>query len=198
MGTTARFSIAAGLLLLGCVIPASAQRSGTRQGFWFGFGFGYGSANVSCDNCVAGSRIDGTSGFLRIGGTLNPHVLLGAAVDGWSHSSGGNTETLGNLTASVSYYPQTRSGLFLEGGAGLSDYRVDTSPAVTGTGWGVTAGIGYDIPVSRTVSLTPRAAYAYGAVGNLNYSGGGLPFTTGWKQDVLSLGLGLTFHRPRR
>lgn len=194
MGTPARWFIAVGVLLLGYTIPAAAQGRGTRQGLWFSFGIGYGSANVSCDNCFTGSRLDGTSAFLRIGGTPSPHVRLAGAVDGWTHSSGGSTETLGNVTASVLYYPRIRRAFFVEGGLGLSSYRVDTSPVVSGTGWGLTVGAGYDIPAGRTISLTPRASYSYGAVGGLNYSGGG-SFTTGWKQDVFSLGLGLTFHR---
>ncbi len=63
-----------------------------------------------------------------------------------------------------------------------------------GTGWGFTAGVGYDIRVGRNVSLTPVANFVYGGVGDLNVSGGGAPFATGWKQNVVDFGLGVTFH----
>jgi hypothetical protein len=198
MGTTVRSLVAAGALLLGYGLPARAQGHGMRHGFWFGFGFGYGSANVSCDSCGSGPRVGGTSGFLKFGGALNPHLSLGAAADGWTHTSAAVTESLGNLTASLYYYPRASSGLFVEGGVGISSYQVNTSPLVSGTGLGLTAGLGYDLPLGPTVSLTPRVAYAYGAVGNLNYSDTGSTLTTGWKQNLLSVGVGVTFHKASR
>lgn len=194
MGTLRRTVMAAGTLILLTAQQAAAQ-SEPRRGFWFSFGFGYGSANITCDDCSSGGRLSGTSGFLRLGGTLNQHVRLGAAIDGWTHSPEGVTESLGNLTGSIYYYPQIKTGFFVEGGAGLSSYRTDASPGqISGTGWGLTAGTGVDIRVGHQVWLTPRAAYSYGMVGNLNYSGGGVPFTTGWKQNLFSAGIGLTFH----
>jgi outer membrane protein with beta-barrel domain len=172
---------------------ARAQYPQRREGFWIGFGLGYGSANVTCDSCGTGPRTGGVTAFLKLGGTPSPNLLIGGAINGWSHSSGGATETMGNVTASLYYYPVARGGFFLTGGLGFSDYRVDTSPTVDGTGWGFTAGAGYDIRVGRNVSLTPVANFVYGGVGDLTVSGGGT-FATGWKQNVVDFGLGVTFH----
>jgi hypothetical protein len=105
--------------------------------------------------------------------------------DGWRRTSDGETEDLGNLTAALAYYPRARSGLFVEGGVGISSYQL-TSSTISGTGLGLTAAVGYDLPLGPTVSLTPRVAYAYGAVGNLNDSNTASAFTTGWKQNLLS------------
>jgi len=180
--------------LLGAAAPAAwAQYPQRREGFWIGFGLGYGSANVACDGCGSGPRTGGVTAFVKLGGTPSPNLLIGGAINGWSHPSGGATETMGNVTASLYYYPVARGGFFLTGGLGFSDYRVDTSPVVDGTGWGFTAGVGYDIRVGRNVSLTPVANFAYGGVGDLNVSGGS-PFATGWKQNVVDFGLGVTFH----
>ena len=172
---------------------ARAQYPQRREGFWIGFGLGYGSANVTCDGCGSGPRTGGVTAFVKLGGTPSPNLLIGGAINGWSHASGGATETMGNVTASLYYYPVARGGLFLTGGLGFSDYRVDTSPSVEGTGWGFTAGVGYDIRVGRNVSLTPVANFVYGGVGDLSVSGGGT-FATGWKQNVVDFGLGVTFH----
>ena len=180
--------------MLSVAAPAArAQYPPRRNGFWIGFGLGYGSANVTCDSCGSGSRTGGVTAFLKLGGTPSRNLLIGGAINGWSHESGGATETMANVTASLYYYPAARSGLFLTGGLGFSDYRVDTSPSVEGTGWGFTAGIGYDIRVGRNVSLTPVANFVYGGVGDLSVSGGGT-FATGWKQNVVDFGLGVTFH----
>ena len=173
---------------------ARAQYPQRREGFWIGFGLGYGSANVTCDTCGSGPRTGGVTAFLKLGGTPSRNLLIGGAINAWSHQSGGATETMGNVTASLYYYPVASGGLFLTGGVGFSDYNVDTSPSYDGTGWGFTAGVGYDVRVGRNVSLTPVANFVYGGVGELGLSGGGGTFATGWKQNVVDFGLGLTFH----
>src|SRR5688572_22001252 len=128
MRSAARLLAVAGVLSF-ITTAVQAQYAQRRDGFWIGFGLGYGSANVSCDNCDSGPRTGGATGFLKLGGTPSRSVLLGAAINGWSRSSGGATETVGNVTASVYYFPAAASGLFLTGGVGFSNYRVDTSPS---------------------------------------------------------------------
>ncbi|OLC77291.1 MAG: hypothetical protein AUH78_04725 [Gemmatimonadetes bacterium 13_1_40CM_4_69_8] len=186
--------IALGGVLLAVAPAARAQYPQRREGFWIGFGLGYGSANITCDSCGSGPRTGGVTAFVKLGGTPSRNLLIGGAINGWSHSSGGATETIGNVTASLYYYPVAASGLFLSGGLGFSSYNVNTSPSITGTGWGFTAGVGYDVRVGRNVSLTPVANFVYGGVGELGVSGGGGTFATGWKQNVVDFGLGVTFH----
>ena len=82
----------AALAVLGVSI-ASAQHPQTRKGFWIGFGFGYGS--LSCTGC---SSTGGVSGYLKMGGTVSPHLLLGGESNGWSKSEGGFTTTVGDAT----------------------------------------------------------------------------------------------------
>ncbi len=179
--------------LVGAARAVQAQYPQRRDGFWIGFGLGYGSANVWCDNCRAGPRTDGVTGFLKLGGAPSQQLLIGAAFNGWSHAAGGATETMANVTGSLYFYPRARSGLFVTGGLGLSAYHVNTVPAWDGTGWGVTLGAGYDIRVGRDVSLTPVVNYLYGAVGDVTVSGAGVGGTR-WRQDVIDVGLGVTFH----
>jgi hypothetical protein len=179
--------------LFGAARSVWAQYPQRRDGFWVGFGLGYGSANVSCDNCRAGPRREGVTGFLRLGGAPSQHLLIGGAITGWSHSSGGATETMANLMGSLSFYPSARSGFFFTGGLALSGYHVNTVPAWDGTGWGLTLGAGYDIRVARDVSLTPVVNYFYGAVGDVTVPGTGVVGSQ-WRQDVIDVGLGVTFH----
>ncbi len=175
-----------GVLVLCGAGTVSAQHPQTREGFWIGFGFGYGSRHESCDGC--GSATDGgVSSFLKLGGTLSKSVLLGGSVNAWSKSESGLTETLGNVTASVYYYPAPASGFFVTGGLGLSEYRLSDGGSETSTGWGFTLGAGYDIRVGRNISLTPVTNFAYG--GGMSPVG-----LTGWKQNVIDFGLGITFH----
>jgi hypothetical protein len=170
---------------------AQAQYPQRRDGFWIGFGLGYGSANVSCDNCNSGPRLGGFTGLLKLGGSPSRDLLIGASLNGWSRQYGATTETMGNVTASLFYYPVTTSGFFLTGGLGFSGYSLDTSPKVSGSGWGFTAGAGYDFRVGRNVSLTPVVNLIYGQLGDFAVPGG---TARGWKQNVIDVGLGVTFH----
>ena len=191
MGTTSR--VVTLLAVLSCAASsAQAQYPQRRDGFWIGFGVGYGSANVSCDNCVSGSRTGGPTAFLKLGGTPTHNLLIGASLNGWAHPTDSLTETMGNITASVFYYPVTTSGFFLNGGLGFSAYNLDSSPAVNGSGWGFTAGVGYDLRVGRNISLTPVLNYTYGALADFGVPGIGT--ARGWKQNVIDFGLGVTFH----
>ena len=192
MSTATRVAV----LLAGLCAAASAARAQypqRRDGFWIGFGLGYGSANITCDNCNAGPRTGGVTGFLKLGGSPSRNLLIGGAINAWGHSDGNATETMANVTGSVYLYPQRRSGFFVTGGLGFSTYHVDTDPSWDGTGWGFTAGAGYDVRVGRDVSLTPVVNYFWGAVGDVHRPGLGV-VATGWRQNVVDFGLGVTFH----
>ena len=188
-------------LLLGAVgvlsfvsAPASAQESG----FWLSLGLGYGSANNACDMCVSGPRLDGGTASLRLGGTPSSHVRLGGGVDVWTHTSAGQTETLGNVDALLYYYPfGLRRGVFISGGLGYSNYGIDSDPSLSGGGWGYTVSVGDDIRVGRRVALTPNLTYGYGGVGEIDDSYGNV-FATGWTQNWMSLGLAVTFFSGHR
>jgi hypothetical protein len=177
---------------------AWAERPQTREGFWIGFGFGYGSASTSadCAGC-SGDRESSVSGFLKLGGTLNQHVLLGVESNAWMKDEGDNTTmTLGALTGTVTFYPQAKGGFFLKAGAGASYVSSDfqegsITVSASKTGWAVLGGAGYDLRVARNISLTPCFNYHYGKPGDLDVSGFSIP---GFKQNVFSFELGVTFH----
>jgi len=204
MSATTRFLVVFGVLSLVRAGPAHAQDSGTGQGLWFRGGVGYGSAHVSCDSCRSGRHLDGYTVQLGIGGAKSPELHLGAVLEVWEHSLDGG-ETLSAMTmgtASLYYYPGYRRRFFLEGGVGLSDYRVvkglhegflfenaDATP-VSGTGLGFTVGLGYDVRLGREFAIVPRVAYAHGDVGTL-HSQRGAPVAKGWQQDVLSVSAGV-------
>ncbi len=54
-------------------------------------------------------------------------------------------------------------------------------------------GAGYDLRIGRSVSLTPAASFLYGSVGDLT-GASGTAVERGWKQNVFTLALGVTFH----
>ena len=151
----------------------------TREGFWFNGGLGFGSAG--CQNCLG--RVGGGSGGLSLGGTVSKRVLLGVGTSGWYRSVDGATVTGGTLDGRVRVYPVVKSGFFLTGGLGLGHISVSLAGVGGATEYGVGAlfGLGWDIRVSRNVSLTPF--YNGFAVQTANADG-----------NVDQIGLGVTLH----
>lgn len=168
-----------------------------RQGFWIGLGGGYGSAGVGCDGCDGGDREGAFAGSLKLGGTLNERVLLGVESNGWIKEQDGITLTLGSVTGTVTFYPQASSGFFLKGGVGASYISTDFSEgslsvSASKTGWGLLAGLGYDLRVGRNISITPAVNYYYGQPGDIEFDGE--TAFGGWSQDVVTFEIGITFH----
>lgn len=150
----------------------SSEQLPLRHGFWFSGGLGLGS--LGCSDC--GSRDNGASASVSLGGTLSQHVQLGGGVDVWAREENGVSMSAGTVTALVRVYPSLRSGFFLTGGVG----GASVSASATSGGWGLAAttsgagamlGLGYDIRVGRSVSLTPY----YSAVG-MAFDNGDLNF----------------------
>ena len=170
------------LLTLAIAVPGSAQRAQTREGFWIGFGFGYGGLDITCELCEV-DRESGLSGYLKLGGTLNPGLLIGGQTLGWTKEEGGITVTQGSLTGNLWWYPSSSGGFWLTGGAGLA--VIDADAGIGGsdneTGFAALAGLGYDIRVGRNISIVPSATWQFG-------------FYDDFGANVLQLALGITFH----
>src|SRR5882762_5994464 len=108
--------------------------------------------------------------------------------------------------ASIFWATITRSPVtfYLQAGAASADYMVVRVPTggeradstyFSGTAWGITTAVGWDIPVHGSVSLRPLLSYSYGPPRGL-HSSDGTVIATGWKHHLLSLDVALVFH-PR-
>jgi hypothetical protein len=162
--------------------PAAAQHEQTREGFWAGVGMGWGSFGLSCDVCDGLERTGSYSGYFKLGGTLRPNLLLGAEMNGWTKSEDGASVNLGNASAAAYWYPMPQSGLFLKGGVGYSRMSADDGFSdASDSGFGLLAGMGFDLRVAGNTSLTPVLNYFRGS-----FEGG--------SADVVQVGMGVTFH----
>jgi Outer membrane protein beta-barrel domain len=186
-------------LVSSCLLlsAASARAEPYRSGFWFGLGAGYGSARVDCDGCGDTDREGSVSGYVRLGGTLNRHVLLGVRANGWTKEQSGTRVTLGNASGTLTLYPGAYSGFFLELGFGVA--WVDTSVrqgafdvSVSKAGFGVTSTLGWDLRIGRNVSLTPSLSYYYGRPGDISVDR--VVVLPNLTQNVWEIALGITFH----
>jgi hypothetical protein len=170
----------------------------TRSGFWLSTGLGYGSANASFEGDEGGGRDGALTAHLRLGGKIGERTLLGCETNVWTRPETEATVTLGNVSAALYFYPVPGSGFFVKAGAGFgtADFTFKTlDQTASGMGPGFIAGAGYDYRIGKNVSLTPMATYYLGWPGELKLGNGeGATVTTGFKHNVLEVGLGITFH----
>lgn len=181
--------LSSALMLLALTASAATAQEGSarRQGFWFNIGFGYGSADFNCDNCGSTDREGSLAGNIGAGGTLSPQLLLGVESNGWYKDESGVKSTFGNLAAVAYFYPSASGNLFLKGGVGLSGYKFENGGSVDDTGLGLLAGIGFDLPISKSLSITPTAAFNFGMMGDKS---GAQSVNINW----ISVGASLTVH----
>jgi hypothetical protein len=180
-------------MLLAPNVPIRAQSRGPDG--WGLLGLGSGSANIACNGCTSGWNLHGETLLSTVGVMITPHVGVGLGLDQWVQSPA-DSEATNTGTLLVHYYPIVRAGAFVEAGVGRSEAQARLSRSTTaarGYGLGLVAAVGYDCRVFRAkdadVTLTPRVSYVYSSVGDLRYTAGGPPFATGWRHQVLSVGL---------
>ena len=153
----------------------TAQQT-VREGFWGSVGVGYGAAEMSCGNCDDIPREGSFSGFLVMGLTLNQSLLVGLEVDGWVKTINGDPLRLGGLNGTVQWYPSSSMGLFVKGGIGMAyargDLRFPTSVFLDDAGLGYLFGVGYDVPISGGLSITPLASFYGGNIGDVQNAQG--------------------------
>jgi len=155
-------TVSLGVLLLSLAAAnaavAQTKADGTpvrRQGLFFALGLGAGSTGFQCSGCDS-TRLSGGSGYLRLGGALSPHWLLGVEIDGWANGDDGVDKALANVALVASWYPSRTGGFFLKFGVGGMGYSAESGSikAETMGGSGI-VGIGYDVRLGRSFSLTP-------------------------------------------
>src|SRR5207248_1020205 len=117
-----------GALTLGVAHLAPAQAPAARHGFWGAFGLGYGANGLTCSGgCSFNSdtKGGGLTAALKLGGTPSPRVRLGGEVNVWTKDHGDVTESVGNVSVAVYFYPTARSGFFVKARAGLRVPRLE-------------------------------------------------------------------------
>lgn len=152
----------------------TAENKQVRSGVWFNAGLGYGS--LGCKDC--GTREDGLSGNLTVGGTVSERFLIGFGTAGFTKSVEGERFSVGHYDARIRFYPSRTNGFFITGGAGIG--RMSFLGA-SETGFSVLVGLGYDLRVAKNVSLTPF--WNGFAMSNSNVDA-----------NVGQLGIGVTIH----
>lgn len=181
--------------------PLAAQQRGLvpvspnpREGFWIGFGLGGGSIGESCSSCST-TRTGGVTGFVRLGGTVSQHVLLGGEVDGWGRSDNGVDRSLGVASFVAAIYPSWSGAFFFQLGIGGLTYTENNGvDKVTATAPAGSIGVGYDFRVGRTLSITPFFNALASSAVSFQVNGASVPSGQDIKLNLAHIGVGLTWH----
>jgi hypothetical protein len=156
-----------------------AAQNPHRQGLWAEVGGGRASIRMGCAGCDDVTRAGGSAGYLRVGGTLSPKVLLAGEIFGFTDENFGFTgdgqsivADCASIAAVVLWYPW-RSHFFLKSGVGMAEgsFIVQPEPEefviAEGFGVGLTFGIGLDVPISRKLALAANASTFFTAIGDI-------------------------------
>lgn len=197
-----QFTRALALTVLAASPVLAQAKPQTRQGFTISFGFGGGSAGFDCSGCDS-ERESGTAGYLRMGGTVRPNLIVGGESNFFfktkTESGVEGTFQLSYLTGFAQWYPQPASGLFVKGGLGFGLVSVEAVDQATGfsaklesSALALSVGAGFDWRLGKNFSLSPYADFIAMAKGDEKINGG----ATGEKlgANVFQLGIGFTWH----
>jgi hypothetical protein len=127
-----------------------------RHGFHFNAGVGAGAFDEQCrDDCEEGAET-GFSGFLSLGGFVDPKTVLGVEGTGWTKDESGVSAQVYSAMGHVTRYLSATSGLFLRGGVGLVGYHDDDDQSATGPGF--MGRLGYEF-LRGKVHIVPYLGY---------------------------------------
>jgi hypothetical protein len=126
-----------------------------RSGFHFNAGVGAGAFDQQCRDCEIDSEM-GVSGFLSLGGFVDPLTVLGIEGSVWTKDESDVRGLVYSAMGQVTRYLSPTSGLFLRGGVGLVGYHDDDDRSATGPGF--MGRVGYEFLTGK-VHIVPYFGY---------------------------------------
>jgi len=160
-----------------------------RSGFHFNAGVGAGAFDQQCSDCEIDSET-GFSGFLSLGGFVNPLTVLGVEGTGWIKDVSGVSVQVYSAMGQVTRYLSANSGLFLRGGIGLVGYHDDADFSATGPGF--SGRLGYEF-LEGKAHIVPYLGYIRTFDG-IDMKRGGDPVGFNFVISQFQLGLGVSVY----
>jgi hypothetical protein len=161
-------------LLLAAADNCFAQNDIIRKGFTFGGTVGYGSIGVNHDLNMHYSGKSFALGF-QGGYAVTPKIILGLELNGWTIKpfdlyDPTVGESVSNTSIFLNVFPFNNIPFYFSGGAGKSYYR-NNSPLVNGqeAGTATFVGCGYELPLSRRLSIGPQFRHSRGSFSGGDY-----------------------------
>jgi hypothetical protein len=144
--------------------------------------------------------MDGFSGYLRLGGTLSPHLRLGGETNVWLRDDFG-LDFVSAASLVVMWYPSPIGASYLKVGIGGMRYTYAGPTAdhtdLSATAPSVMLGVGYEVRVRSRVSLVPWIDVLASSRVRLDYNLGFIDPPTSppdVRINLVQAGLGVTWH----
>jgi hypothetical protein len=180
---------------------AAAQRTSTHKGATMAFAVGRGTLRVNCEGCRDGRRAD-MSAMARFGWTVTEDLFVAAEVMGFEHATYVDLETISVSSywagAVALWYPRPYSEAYFKGGVGFSASNGPFPVANVGSvditlnRPGFLVGVGADLRMGRSFSVTPFIDFILIAPGEQAVPGRPTPLKVGG--NVLNVGIALVQH----
>jgi len=172
------------------------EGAGAQHGFHFSVALGSASVGATCTSCtvdVFSDRINGFAGTLQLGGAITRKLIVAGEFMGWVRNDAPIYRRIAALNLVFIGYPSEGSGFFVKGGAGglraivEDDFMIVQTDAFTSQ-----FGVGFDVPMSGGLKLTPHVTYisTFGGATYLN----GFTSPEAVSPNLIQIGIGLTFH----
>jgi len=171
--------------------PLAAQAAQGSDALWFGGGLGPGVALVTCSICRA-DRGTAPTAVLRLGGRLNPRMLVGAEATVWAGGPSGVNESMWGLGVVGYYFPRPSGTFYWKAGLGyLSWHSSDGRDVLSAGSVGLVLGNGWEFRIARQLSLSPWVSVFAAPVGaSIKFNGGAIQPGAGLL--LAQLGISLT------
>jgi hypothetical protein len=169
--------------MLICASGDVQAQGATRSGFWAEVAGGTGTVRNTCAHCDGVTVAFGSVSSFRVGGSLNPRVLVGLEIvslysaELFFAGSPTPVEAENGSLAPVVIWYVGGSGFFLKAGAGLAQgtftvRSTDGEPVTTERmGSSLTFGMGFDIGIMRWFALTANLSTYVTAIGDVHVDG---------------------------
>lgn len=150
-----------------------------RSGFWISLGLGAGQFG----NSEVSDHLGGATTMIELGGTVDEQFLVGAGLHAWARAEEDDTTlSASTLTLTGRFYPLADDDLYLKAGIGTGSVEYQfAGMSLSDSGPALNAGLGYEIPISSSWSVTP-------------FSGGSAILLDESTSYYVQLGVGLSYH----
>ncbi len=180
-----------------CSAPPARNERIVRP-WWVALELGDGQLKLTSDQFNTTRHPAFALGFAG-GHSLGNRARIGLEMNGWLLQSFNLNnpavgESVSNVWVVADALPIRKTPIFLRAGSGLALYQNNRPGGFGGTGWSWTAGVGYEIPLTKQFGLAPIVDYAAGSLGDVRNI---LAVETNRRYSVVEFKVAIAWHFGR-
>lgn len=142
------------------------EREGLRGGFYISGGLGAGGEQFKfSDEAEWSEKLTKPTFTFRMGGTPDQYVRVGGEIFGWGAETDEGEESFAAILGVIQFYPMKDGGMWIKAGGGWAESAIDyfNGARTSESGFAWTAGVGYEIQLSRSIAIGPAVELYQGS-----------------------------------